>query len=325
MKVCVFGAGAVGGHLAVRSKLGGAETSVVARGRQLEAIETNGLTVLATGQEYHARVRASANPNDLGPQDAVIVTVKAPALRDIAQSIGPLLGPDTAVLFAMNGIPWWYFHEEGGPFEGTQLPSIDPNGALWKAIGPERALGAVVYSACSIVEPGVIRLAGARNRLELGEPSGTDSQRINAFAELLHAGGLEAIVTPNIRDAIWKKLLNNVASGILATLTQKTVDQIAAEQSCENVMRQMMDETIRVSVALGCEPGADTDSIMTFMKNLTHQPSILQDLEQGRPMEIEAIFGIILKLARMVDVETPTLDLMVTLARLRAESAGLLN
>lgn len=325
MKVCVFGAGAVGGHIAVRSALGGAETSVVVRGKQLDAIRAQGLRVLTPDQDLHAEMAASDDPADLGPQDVVIVTVKAPALGSVAESIGPLLGPETTVVFAMNGIPWWYFHQAGGDFDGRRLPTIDPGGALWDAVGPDRVLGGVVFSACTLIKPGIVQLAGVKNRLVIGEPGGTESDRAAKIAAVLSAGGLPAEVTQTIRDTVWSKLMNNVASGLMAVLTQCTVDRIAAEAPCEKAMRAMLDETAAVARAHGCDPKTEVDSVIAFMKQLSHKPSILQDLERGSLMEIEATYGIVLRLAEMVLVETPALDLMVALARLRADAAGLLG
>lgn len=325
MKICVFGAGAVGSHIAVRAHLGGAQTSVVARGLQLQAIRERGLRVEAPDGELHARVEASDDPGDLGPQDAVIVTVKAPALASVARTMAPLLGPETAVVFAMNGIPWWYFYKEGGEYDGRRLATIDPDGLLWERIGPDRALGGVVFSACTLTEPGVVRLAGAKNRLVIGEPDGADSARAANIADTLTRGRLETQVSTAIRTVVWSKLLNNIASGIMAILTQCPVDRIAAEPPCEQAMRAMLVEAIEVAKAHGCDPMAEIDSVIAFMKKLAHKPSILQDLERGSLMEIEATYGVVLRLAEMVHVATPTLDLMVTLARLRAEAAGLLG
>lgn len=324
MKICVFGAGAVGSHIAVRSQLGGAETRVVARGEQLNAIRERGLTVQTPDRELNVAMPASDNPADLGPQDIVIVTVKSPALGSVANSIGPLLGPDTSVLFAMNGIPWWYFYKVRNKFDDTRLDSIDINGLIWKHIGPSRAVGGVVFSACSIVKPGVVRLAGSNNRLVIGEPAGGESGRSLSIAEILTRGGLQTDVTGNIRDKIWQKLLNNVASGLMAILTQSRVDLIAAQPACEKAMRALLAETIEIANAHGCDPDTEIDSVIDFMKRLKHKPSILQDLESGRLMEFESTFGIVARLARMVEITTPTLDLMVTLSRLRTESAGLL-
>lgn len=323
MKICIFGAGAVGGHLATRCHLGGAETSVIARGQNLAAIRSAGLRVQTPEGALMAPVAATVDPSELGPQDVVIVAVKAPALAGVARAIRPLLGPDTAVVFAMNGIPWWYFYRHGGKLDGTQLATIDPERAVWEAVGPERALGCVVYSASEVVSPGVVRLAQANSRLVIGEPDGTVSARATAVADILTGGGLPTSVTGDIRDVIWSKLQNNVASGLMAILTQCTVDQITARPSCEAAMRGLLAETIAVAEALGRAPSRDIDKVVAHMQALAHKPSILQDLEQGRKMEIESLYTIILRLAEMVGVATPKLDLMVTLASLRAEAAGL--
>src|SRR5690348_655318 len=209
MRVCVYGAGAIGGHLAVRLAKGGAEVSVVARGEHLAAIQRSGLTVHTDKGELHARVMANDDPVALGVQDAVLVTVKAPSLPSVAANIAPLLGPDTAVAFVMNGIPWFYFHGIGGALEGRRLPKIDPGDALWRAVGPERAIAGVVYAASTVIEPGVIELENANPRVVLGEPDGRKSQRVQSIAAHINGGGMQAIVSETIRDEIWNKLLGN--------------------------------------------------------------------------------------------------------------------
>ncbi|MDF1609058.1 2-dehydropantoate 2-reductase [Hoeflea sp. YIM 152468] len=324
MKICIFGAGAVGSHVAARCHLGGATTSVVARGAQLEAIRDSGITVQAPDGTLTASVSVSENPVELGPQDVVIVAVKAASLASVAQTIGPLLKSDTAVVFAMNGIPWWYFYNHGGVMDGTRLPTIDPNGTVWDAVGPERAIGCVVHAPSEVVSPGVVRLAQANSRLTIGEPDGNMSARTIAIADILSSGGLSTTVTETIRDVIWSKLQSNVASGLMAILTQCTVDRIAAKPPCSTTMRVLLNETIQVAEALGRAPSRDVDKVMAHMHALAHKPSILQDLEQGRMMEIESVYAIILRLAEMAGVETPTLELMVALASLRAEAAGLI-
>ncbi len=203
MKVCVFGAGAIGGHLAGRLAEGGAAVSVVARGAQLDAIRADGLTVRAPDRTIHARVAASDDPAALGPQDAVLVAVKAPSLPSVAAGIGPLLGPETPVVFVMNGIPWWYFDRHGGPLDGRRLPRIDPGVGVREAVGPARTLGGVVYSACTVVAPGVIEVAGTGSRLVLGEPDRTAPlDRAEAIAAPLRAGGIKTVCTDHIRDEI---------------------------------------------------------------------------------------------------------------------------
>ena len=212
MKVCVFGAGAIGGNLAARLASADAEVSVIARGAHLAAIRANGITVEASDRTITAQVAASADARDLGPQDLVIVAVKAPALPDVATGIGPLLKPDTPVLFVMNGIPWWYFHAHGGAHDGRRLPAIDPGDGVWNAIGPQRAIGGVVYSANSVVRPGVIANTNGRMHLIIGEPDGTRSERIERIAGLINASTATAAISTRIRGDVWTKLLANMAS-----------------------------------------------------------------------------------------------------------------
>ena len=323
MKVCVFGAGAIGGHLAVRLVRGGADVSVVARGAQLAAIRQAGLKVIAADGEFEARVRASADPAELGAQDAVLVTVKAPALPEVAATIAPLLGPDTPVAFVMNGIPWCYFHAIGGALEGRRLPKIDPGDALWRSVGPERAIAGVVYAASAVIRPGVIELENPNSRVVLGEADGRISQRVQAIAAHLNAGGMTAEVSGAVRDAIWNKLLNNLASGSLAVLTQATVRRIYQEDACVATARRIMHEAAAIALALGARPDLDHDKRVAHGRGLDHKPSILQDLELGRPMEIDGVFDAPLAMARAAGVAAPTLEMVVGLMKVRAREAGL--
>jgi 2-dehydropantoate 2-reductase len=323
MRVCVYGAGAIGGHLAVRLARGGAEVSVLARGAHLAAIQRDGLTVLTSQGGLNARLRASDDPHALGPQDAVLVTVKAPALPAIAAGIGPLLKPDTPVAFVMNGIPWFYFHGLGGPLEGRRLPRIDPGEALWRVVGPERAIAGVVYAASAVIAPGVVELENPNSRLVLGEPDGHASQRVQAIAAHVAGGGMKATVSTAIRDEIWNKLLGNLGNAPLAVLTQVSIRDLFQEPECVAAARRVMHEAAAVANALGANPDADHDKRIAHGRGLDHKPSILQDLELGRPMEIDGIFDAPLELARMVGVATPTLDLLVAMAKVRARAAGL--
>ena len=323
MKVCVFGAGAIGGHVAARLVYGGAAVSVVARGEQLAAIQARGLTVRTPSETLQAKVTASEDPAALGEQDAVIVTLKAPALPALAASIGPLLGPDTAVVFAMNGIPWWYFHAAGGEHDGKRLDRLDPGGALWSAIGPQRVIGGVVGSACTVVEPGVIEVATKSNVLILGEPDGTLSNRAEALAALLRAGGMQSPAVSDIRTRIWAKLLLNLGANPMGVLARASLAEVVADPACCDALHRTTAEIQAVAAALGCHITADPDGNIAMFRQSRHVPSIVQDLRRGRPMEIEAIFATPLELARMVGVPTPTLDLLVGLAKLRARGAGL--
>ena len=323
MRVCVYGAGAIGGHLAVRLAKGGAEVSVVARGEHLAAIQRSGLTVHTDKGELHARVMANDEPAALGPQDVVLVTVKAPSLPSVAAGIAPLLGPDTAVAFVMNGIPWFYFHGVGGALEGRRLPKIDPGDALWRAVGPERAIAGVVYAASEVIAPGVIELENANPRIVLGEPDDRQSQRVQAIAAHIEAGGMQAPVSTKIRDEIWNKLLGNLGNGPLCVLTQVSMQELFKDPLAAEAALKVMQEAQAVANALGAHPSGNHEKRIEHSRGIDHKPSILQDLERGRPMEIDGIFDAPLELARMVGVATPTLDLLVALAKVRARAAGL--
>ncbi|WP_144186013.1 ketopantoate reductase family protein [Elioraea rosea] len=323
MRVAVFGAGAIGGHVAFRLARGGADVSVVARGAQGAAIAEKGIRVITPELDETRRVTCSADPAALGAQDAVIVTTKATALPEVAKAIGPLLGPDTPVAYVTNGIPWWYFHKEGGRHEGTRLDALDPSGALWDGVGIARTIGGVVYSACTVIEPGVVKVAQAKSRVILGEPDGSISDRAKALSAALEAGGMGGPVVPDIRTAVWEKLSGNVASGPLSILTGKGLSGMIGDPVLRAAGIEAMEECLRIAAAYGCDVKLDVAARLDQWGGFTHKPSILQDLELGRPMEVDAQFTVPLKLARMVGVETPTLDLLVALAAARANAAGL--
>ncbi len=323
MRICVYGAGAIGGHLAARLHRVGADVSVIARGPHLEAIHAKGLEVHAVDGVHHAKVRASADPGALGPQDAVFVTVKAPALPSVAATIAPLLGPDTPVAFVMNGIPWWYFDHLPGPLQGRSLPRIDPDDGLRRALGPNRAIGGVVYSASAVTEPGVIHVEQPKSRFILGEPDGTLSDRVRTLAGLITAGGISGEATPAIRTEIWNKLISNLAGGTLAVLTGAAPRHAHQEPALQQAALRMMQEAAAIAQALGADPHTNHETRIANQRGMDHKPSILQDLELGRPMEIDGMFDAPLALAHMAGVQAPTLELLVALCKVRARSAGL--
>jgi 2-dehydropantoate 2-reductase len=323
MKICVFGAGAIGGHLAMRLHKGGADVSLVARGPHLAAIQRNGLSVHAVDGHHHAPIRAAADPAELGPQDAVFVTVKAPALPSVAATIAPLLKADTSVAFVMNGIPWWYCDGLGGKLDGMSLPRIDPEDRLRKALGPGRAIGGVVYSASAVTEPGVIHVEQAKSRFILGEPNNTLSDRVKTLTGLITAGGVSGEATPAIRTEIWNKLISNLAGGTLAVLSGFAPKTIYGEPATEQASLRAMNEATAIANALGADPTTDHDRRIKGHKSMDHKPSILQDLELGRPMEVDGMFDAPLALAHLAGVQAPTIELLVALAKLRARSAGL--
>lgn len=323
MKVCIYGAGAIGGHLAARLHRGGADVAVIARGPHLEAIRKDGLHLHTRDDTFIAPVRAASDPAAIGPQDMVIVAVKAPGLATVADGIVPLLGPDTAVVFMLNGIPWWYFHGHGGPEDGQALPRLDPGGALQRTIGMDRVIGGVVYSACTVTAPGVVHVENVNNRFVLGEPDGRLSARLDALAQPLRAGGLTIDISPRIRDVIWDKLLRNLGSGPLGVLTASTPSAFYAEPACIDATRAVVAEALAIAAAMGCPVVADADQQIASIRNSAHKTSILQDLELGRPMEIDALYTVPLDMARARGIATPTLGLLAALTRARARAAGL--
>ena len=322
MKICVYGAGAVGGHIAGRLAAGQTEVSVIERGEQLDAIREHGLRVETRERTLVSHPFVTDQPGDLQPQDIVIVAVKAPILPKIAEGVGSLLHQDSLVLLVGNGIPWWYFHAHGGAHDGTQLPRLDPEQALWRFIGPERAVGAVAYTAGSVIAPGVIRAENARNRFIIGRPDGQPDPRMDTLASLLTAGGLEVAVTPKIRDAIWAKLMVNLVGGSLGLLTASATKDVLDKPAVAGTAKTMADECAAIAHALGCDPG-DPGEAVSKLATSSHLQSIAQDLQAGRLMEIDAWFRVPLDLAELAQVPTPTLDLVIELATQRARAAGL--
>ncbi|KQS64278.1 ketopantoate reductase family protein [Modestobacter sp. Leaf380] len=321
MKICVFGAGAVGGHLAGRLAAAGTDVSLIARNDHLAAVRERGLRVETRDGVLVSHPTVTDRPGDLGPQDVVLVAVKAPALPAIAEPVSTLLGPDSQVVFVTNGVPWWYFHAHGGPLQDTRLPRLDPDDALWRHVHPDRAVGAVAYTAGSVVAPGVIRAENARNRLVLGRPDGAPDGRLDALADLLRPGGVQVDVTSTVRDAVWAKLVMNLVGGSLGALTGSAMGAVMADPVLADLAGTLAREGAAIARALGCDPG-DTDAGLARLGGSSHVQSIAQDLLAGRPMEIDALFRTPLDLARMADVDTPGLDAVVAMATQRARVAG---
>lgn len=325
MKVCIYGAGAIGGHLAARLSNAGCEVSLVARGPQLAALRSRGLTVRTPEGMLRAQPTASVDPAEFGPQDAVIVTVKAPALPGVAAGIAPLLRPDTIVIFAMNGVPWWYFDHHGGPLEGRPLPTLDPGGAIRSAVGVDQAAAGVVYSSCTVDEPGVITVADSRHRIVLGTPNGGTPAMLARVAAALQAGGMTAPISRGIRREIWMKLAINLSSGPLCMLSLLNVAETFRSEAVVAAATRMTEEAMAIAEAtLGGPLDIDMAARIASAQGMHHKPSILQDLELGRPLEVDALFRVPLELARLFKVSTPTLDLIVDLASQAARARGLL-
>jgi 2-dehydropantoate 2-reductase len=323
MRIAVYGAGAIGGLIGARlAQVAGIEVGLIARGAQLEAIQAHGLTLIQDGQRSVACPPATDDPARLGPQDYVIVTLKAHAVAGAVAGMQPLLGPETAVVMAVNGVPWWYFHRLPGPWAEHRLESVDPGGRIAQGIGPERAIGCVVYPAAELVEPGVVEHLDG-DRLSLGEPSGERSERVKKLAAALIAAGFKAPVKTDIRDEIWVKLWGNLSFNPISALTHATLDRIAADPETRAVARAMMLEAKVIGERLGVRFPIDVDRRIAGAAAVgAHRTSMLQDLERGRPMEIDALIAAVQEMGRLFGAATPTIDTVLALVRLRARVAG---
>lgn len=321
MKVCVYGVGAIGGHLAARLAKGGAEVSVIARGANLAALRAKGIVVETPRGELAAKLRATDDPATLGKQDAVVVAVKAPALPSIVGGLAALIGPETSVAFVMNGIPWWYLHRHGGAVDGKRLPRVDPGDALLETVRIERTIGGVIYGGCDAVAPGVVKVEAAQTRLILGHPDDRKSERIDALAAHLRADDFVVETSTNIRRDLWAKLQVNISSGLFACLTDQSLRAAHDEPGCRAAVRSLVDEIVALATALGCATGLGIERL-AGQPTQQRKTSIALDLERGRPIEFDAMFGAPLALARLMNVPTPTFDLLAGLLKLRAIAAG---
>lgn len=320
-KICVFGAGAIGGYIGARLALKAeAEVSLVARGPHLAAMEANGLILKQGGETFTVHPRVSSDPNTLGPQDYVIVTVKAHALTGVLDQLQPLIGKDTALLYAQNGLPWWYFYKHGGPYDGRRIESVDPGGKIWERLGPERALGSVVWQAAELEAPGVIAHAYG-DRLPIAEPSGEKTPRATLLSKLLLSAGLKSPVRGNLRDEIWLKLWGNLSFNPVSVLTQGTLVQLATDQGTRRVIRDMMQEARLVGETLGVKFSVDVDERISMAEKVgNHRTSMLQDVEAGRPTELDSLLGVVIELAQMVEIATPSLNLVYDLTKFRSRT-----
>ena len=323
MKICIFGAGAIGGYMGAKLAAAGADVSLVARGPHLRAMQERGLTLIEEGERRTVAVRAAEDPAALGVQDYVVVTLKAHSVPPVVARMQPLIGPETTIVSGVNGVPWWYFHKIGGPLEGTRLQSVDPGDAQWRGFGPDRVLGCVVYPAAEVAEPGVIRHIEG-NRFSLGEPDGSKSDRAERLSAALTAAGLKAPVRPRIRDEIWVKLWGNLSFNPISALTHATLDVLCTDPGTRGVARAMMLEAQTIAEALGVRFPIDVDRRIEGGAAVgAHRTSMLQDLDAGRPMEIDALVGAVQELGRLTGTATPTIDTVLALVRLRARVAGL--
>lgn len=321
MRICVYGAGAIGGYLGAQLALSGEDVTLIARGPHLAAMQEHGVKLLIEGEERVAHPRCTDDPAEAGPQDFVIVALKAHSVPAVVDVMQPLLGPDTAVVTATNGVPWWYFYGLEGPWQDVRLESVDPGGVQWEGLGPERAIGCVVYPATEVVEPGVIRHLDG-NRFTLGEPSGEKTERVQALSQALIAAGLRAPVR-SIRDELWVKLWGNLTFNPISALTLETLDVVATDPGTREVVKSMMLEAQAVGERLGVRFKVDVDRRIDGAAAVgPHRTSMLQDLDKGRPMEIDALVGAVQEMGRLVELPTPTIDVVLALVRQRARTAG---
>ena len=323
-RFCVYGAGAIGGTMAALLARAGARVSVVARDKTLAALKRHGLCLLNGGKVLQVPVRADAEPAALGPQDYVVIAVKAPALPEAVARIGPLLGPETAVVTAMNGVPWWFFANDNGPLAGRRLPAVDPDGAIDHAVPVSSVIACVIYMSCALEAPGIVRHAAGR-RLIVGEANGDPTPRLARLADWLRLAGLDCAESPHIRHDIWLKLWGNLSTNPVSMLTAATVDRIVDDPLVRELCVRMMEEAAQVGNAIGIPSTVSSGEMVERARAFgAIKTSMLQDAERGTPVEIDALLTVTHDIGRMVGVPTPFIDSVLGLARLRAASLGLL-
>jgi 2-dehydropantoate 2-reductase len=320
MKIAIFGAGVVGGFLA--AKLAEAGAVAVARGATLKAMRERAITLVESGGSRTVHVPVTGDARSLGPQDLVILTLKAHSIPSAASDVAALCGPRTVLIAAQNGLPWWYFYREGGPFEGERIKTVDPDGSVSAVLDPARVLGCVVQIAATSPEPGVIRHQFG-NRFVLGEPDGTLSPRLRDTAEVLTAAGLQAPTTTEIRREIWQKLWGNIAFNPLSVLTGAGMDRLIGDPGTRRIASAIMDEAERVANRLGIRFDETREARIDRLVTLGgYKTSMLQDVEAGRPVELGALCDAVMEIAGRFEIPTPTLSIVSTLAKLRAAQAA---
>ncbi len=323
MRVCIFGAGAIGGFVGGMLAEAGHDVSLLARGPHLAALRSQGLRLESGGRMLTSRPKASDRPDELGPQDFVIVAVKGPALPSVAASIAPLLGPDTGLVFALNGIPWWFFQGIGGPQEGRRLSSVDPDGALRAGLDAGRIIGCVVHIGCSVPEPGLIRHASG-NQFILGEPAGGESERCRRLVRAFNEAGIKTELSRRIQQDVWMKYLGNMSMGPVSVLTGGTLLEIAEDPGARKVCIDMMNEAIAIGAKFGLDPGMTAEKRTDMGAELGHfRTSMLQDFEKGRPMEIDTFLSVALEMARIAGLPCPAIETVHGLLVHKARLAGL--
>ncbi|HET8976636.1 MAG TPA: 2-dehydropantoate 2-reductase [Solirubrobacteraceae bacterium] len=323
MRIAVLGAGAIGAYVGAALHRGGADVVLIARGAHLAAMRSGGVTVHSPRGDFHAAVAATGDPGEVGPVDHVLLGLKAQDYAAAGPLLAPLLGEHTSVIAAQNGIPWWYFHREGGPYDGRRVEAVDPGGAVSAVLEPRRAIGCVVYCSAELEGPGVVRhIEGTR--FSIGEPDGSVSARCREFSEAMIAGGLKCPVEPDIRNDVWIKLLGNVAFNPLSALTRATMAEIATHPATRALVTRVMQETTDVAERLGRRPEVSIERRLAGAERVgAHRTSMLQDLEAGKPLELAPVIGAVVELADLVGADIPaTFSLYAATALLNQTSTG---
>ncbi len=321
MKICVVGAGAIGGYLAVKLAHSGHDVSVILRGKNLEAVRANGMTLqMADGAQYHALLHATDNIASLPPQDVVILGMKAHQVAAVAAGIPLICGPETMVVTAQNGVPWWYFQKHGGPYEGRRVEAVDPGGVVSSALDIDKIIGCIVYPACEIVAPGVIKHIEG-NRFSLGELDGESTPRIRLLADALREAGFKAPISSDIRSELWVKLWGNLSFNPISALTHATLAGICEFGPSRDLAARMMSEAQSVGEQLGVTFKVSLEKRIAGAAAVgEHKTSMLHDIEAGRPIELDALVASVLELGRIAGIPTPTIEAVHALAALLAHT-----
>jgi len=325
IKICIFGAGAIGGYIAACLKKTDVELSLIARGPHKKAIEEKGLTLIKNGKSENFKFNVTDDPKTLDVQDYIFISVKAHSISNIVDNLSPIISDQTSIISTVNGLPWWYFYKSntGTSLDNKYIESVDPNGKIWNTFKPERAIGCVVYPACEIIEPGVIK-HNEGERFSLGEPDGSKSDRLKKIADLLIAGGLKVPQKKNLRDEIWIKLWGNCSFNPVSALTNKTLDEIGNDKELISLVRKLMEECKLVGERIGAKFNVSIDDrIKGAISVIGHKPSTTQDLNLGKPLEIDPIIGSIIELANKLNIETPNLKSVNSRLKIKAEKMGL--
>ena len=325
MKICIFGGGSIGGLLAVNLEKIGINVSVVARGQHLAVMKKNGLTLInSLGEETNFIVNCTDDPNSLGIQDYLFITIKSPALLPSLGNLKPLVGKNTTIITCMNGIPHWYFHKLDNKYANYKIKCLDADLLIDSILPPDNIVGSVVYPACEIVKPGTIKhIAG--NRFSLGEPDGSESDRLKFISEILRKSGFRAPIQKNIRDEIWLKLIGNLSFNPISALTGATLEQICNDQGTEAIVKEMMIEAKTIAEKLGAKINMSIEKRIDGARKVgAHKTSMLQDIEAGKPIEIDSIIVAVRELGELTNSPTPNINTILNLTIQKAKLIGCL-